>query len=235
VDAWYRMNPSLGLLISEDWIRTTEFLTMNAEDFAAERLGVPKGNAGAAAGPIDLDRWASLTDGMSLPEPDTVRLCLDAPPDRSSASFAIAGRRVDGLLHVSTRHTSKRGEVVADALAMVDGHDTPLIIPPNSPARAWRTELLAAGVELDEMKPAEYSEACGAMLVHVDDGAMRHRGQPDMNQAVVGLVAKSNGDVDIWSRRSSKVNIAPFVAATCALVRVPEKAERALTPMFAAT
>jgi hypothetical protein len=51
---------------------------------------------------------------------------------------------------------------------------------------------------------------------------LRHRGQPELNNAVAGLAVRSSGDVDAWSRRNSSANIAPFVAATCALVRVPD-------------
>ena len=93
---------------------------------------------------------------------------------------------------------------------------------PNSPARAWRSDLLEAGVELDELTAAEYAEACGAIQSKVQEGVLRHRGQPQMDAAVGGLSTRASGDVETWSRRSSSANIAPFVAATCALLRVPD-------------
>ena len=93
---------------------------------------------------------------------------------------------------------------------------------PNSPAKAWKAELLEAGVRLDELTPAEYAEACGHISAKVLEGVLRHRGEIDMDNAVAGLSTRSSGDVETWSRRSSKVNIAPFVAATCALIRVPD-------------
>lgn len=235
LDGWYQANPGLGIRISEEWVTDNEFGTLSPEDFGVERLGIPQSLAAASVGPIDLVAWGRCADSESMPIPDTVRLCLDAPPDLSGASFAVAGRRGDGLVHISRRATADRQQVVPYAVRLCKEHGAKLIIPSNSPARAWRGELLEAGVELDELTSAEYAEACGSMLVHVSSGSLRHRDQPEMNAAVEGLAGRSSGDVDIWSRRSSKVNIAPFVAATCALVRVPEKAERALTPMFAAT
>jgi hypothetical protein len=48
-----------------------------------------------------------------------------------------------------------------------------------------------------------------------------------MMSAVAGLGVRRSGDVETWSRRSSSANIAPFVAATCALVRVSDA-----TPAF---
>jgi hypothetical protein len=140
----------------------------------------------------------------------------------------VAGKRADGLLHIETRFDvppHMMTDLVAMAKRYSDGHGTPLILPPNSPAKAWRAELEAAGVPLDELTPAEYAEACGAMQAKVVEGTIRHRGQPEMDAAVGGLATRSAGDVDTWSRRSSRVNIAPFVAATCALVRVPEASE----------
>ena len=101
-------------------------------------------------------------------------------------------------------------------------HATPLILPPNSPAKAWKAELVEAGVPLDELTPAEYAEACGVIQAKILEGVLRHRGQPQLDAAVGGLAVRSSGDVDTWSRRSSRSNIAPFVAATCALVRVHE-------------
>jgi phage terminase large subunit-like protein len=232
-DTWYETNPSLGLLISEDFVNDTEFAVMAPADFATERLGVPKDFDTTGGSPIDPDRWAQLTDADSLPNDETLRLALDAPPDRKSATFATAGKRPDNLLHVQIREhlrptqpgdAALKDRVVDMALKLSQGHNTSLILPPSSPARAWKADLLAAGVSLDEMTPAEYAEACGRITNAIDDGALRHRGQPEMNNAVAGLAVRSSGDVDAWSRRNSSANIAPFVAATCALVRVPDTA-----------
>jgi hypothetical protein len=193
----------------------------------------------SAAGVISVAKWEDLADPPdpkiehrgSLPRDDTVRLALDAPPDRRSATFGMAGIRDDGYLHVSIRHHCRptqpgdaalKDRVIDMALKLTKGHNTSLILPPSSPARAWKADLVAAGVSLDEMTPAEYAEACGRITNAVDDGALRHRGQPELNNAVAGLAVRSSGDVDAWSRRNSSANIAPFVAATCALVRVPD-------------
>jgi hypothetical protein len=102
------------------------------------------------------------------------------------------------------------------------GHKTPVILPPlPSPARGWKADLEAAAVSVDEMSAGEYGEARARMVDAVGDGALRHRGDPDLNAAVAGLVLKFAGDGETWSRRNSTTNIAPFVAATCALIRVP--------------
>ncbi len=240
-EAWARSNPSMGHeapgFALEIQTFRNEFASARHDpellaEFMREVCGVPELNDDTLR-PISLEAWASATDGDSLPLDSSVRLAVDAPPGLKSATFATAGKRSDGLLHVQIRHhlrptqegdQSLKDRVVEMALALSKGHNTSLILPPSSPARAWKADLLAAGVSLDEMTPAEYAEACGRITNAVDDGALRHRGQPEMNNAVAGLAVRSSGDVDAWSRRNSSANIAPFVAATCALVRVPDHA-----------
>jgi len=238
VDAWYRANPGLGIRISEEYIRSERKLMSGDSDleaeFARERVGVAEQDAEVDR-PVSPARWGELIDGNSLPVDGTVRLCLDVPPDRTSAAFAIAGEREDGMSHVSTRYfvpPPQMKDLVSLAKQFTDGHGTSLILPPGSPAKAWKADLVAAGVELDELTPAEYAEACGLVAARVLDGALRHRGQPEMDSAVSGLATRSSGDVVTWSRRSSKVNISPFVAATCALVRVPSAALPSGDDMF---
>lgn len=228
---WVAANPSIASGRTRMEFLDEQFYRLGPEAFAQEHLCVwaPLPNPGGG-GPIPLDRWAELTDGESLPS-DSERLALDAPPDRMSATFAIAGRRGDGLTHVSVRrhvppHDMSR--LIEYALTYTAEHDTPLVIPPNSPARAWRSDLIEAGVPLDELTAAEYAEACGAMLSKVSEGTLRHRGQPEMDVAVGGLAVRASGDIETWSRRSSKSNIAPFVAATCALLRVSDASAKPL-------
>lgn len=229
-DAWYRANPGLG-----DWVTEEDFADLIIElgELAPRELGCiwePELGSDDERS-IDPARWAQLIDAKTAPPDDSsVRLCLDAPRDRKSATFSVAGVRADGLLYVGVREhlaPTKTGEqalkdrVIAQALHYTKGHKTPLILPPSSPAKAWRADLEAANVELDEMTPAEYAEACGRITDAVNDGTLRHRGNPDLDAAVAGLAPRPNGDVEVWSRRNSSANIAPFVAATCALVRVP--------------
>jgi hypothetical protein len=225
----HRANPALGAGRVSEAFFDEQLRRLGEALFAREHLGVWDAEPDEGGGPIDPARWESLTDADSLPADSTVRLALDAPPDRKSATFSTAGKRTDNLLHVQVSYheplakesSPLKDRVVALALQLTKGHNTSLILPPSSPARAWKADLLAAAVPLDEMTPAEYAEACGRIANAIDEGTLRHRGQPEMNNAVAGLASKASGDVEAWSRRSSSSNIAPFVAATCALARVP--------------
>lgn len=180
--------------------------------------------------PNPLASWPELADADSLPDTG-IRLALDATPSLDAAAFSIAGHRTDGLLHVSVRRNVPKVErdddrplktrVVELAKALTEGHDTPLIIPTGSPALAWKVELVAAGVEIDDMSTPEFAQAFGEMSSAVKDGRLRHRDQPEMNKAVEVLVTRPSGDVDVPSRRKSHGNVAPFMAACAALARVP--------------
>jgi hypothetical protein len=228
LEALHRVNPSLGYgRLTVTSLEANRRLLSDSE-YLREHCGVPEAPlSDRAENPIDLARWALLADGQSLPTPGSERLALDAPLDRSTAVFSVAGVRPDNLLHVSV-HTRVvrpangllKDAVITAALEAQKKLGTPIILPPSSPAKAWRADLIAAGVELDELSAAEYSEACGAMAAAVDDGALRHRGQPDIDLAVAGLAVRPFGEVDVWSARNSSCEIAAFRAATCALVRV---------------
>lgn len=232
---WACANPSYPHRTPESAIQRMR-KNLTPESFMREALGVWD--------PKDVldwrSRWPLLADEDSMATDESVRLALDAPPDARSATFAVAGVRADGLLHVSvrrhlpptnpasddpTRRRALKDRVITYALRYTKGHGTPLILPPTSQsnpgARIWRADLIAAGVDIDEMTWPEYAQARGRMVDAINDGTVRHRRNPDMDAAVAGLVTKPTGDSDVWTHRLSSANIAPFVAATCALGRVP--------------
>jgi hypothetical protein len=158
---------------------------------------------------------------------DSLVLALDAPIDRRSACFVVAGRRADNLRHVAIRYwlaTHQLGTLAATAKALCDGHGVSLHVPPRSPALAWRDDLVAAGVDVVEVKPGPFIEAQQALEQAVAEGTLRHRGQPEMNAAVKGLAARVAGDASPWSRRSSAANVAPLFAAAAAVAGAPTDA-----------
>ena len=223
-DNWYRVNPSLGLLISEEYVQETEYLVMDPEDFAAERLGVAKGGDRGSNGPIAPGRWAELTDGDSMATDESLSLGMDAPLDRRSVCFSVAGRRADGMRHGAIRYWVPQhdlGRVVEIAKALADGHKVPIFLPPKSPALAWRDDLERAGVDVREVKVAEFVEAQQTIEQAVADGTFRHRGQPEMVKAVEGLAARVAGDTAPWSRRSSSSNAAPLFGLAAAVAGAP--------------
>lgn len=219
VDQWYRVNPLMGLRISEQWVRDAELLVMTPEGFATERLGVPRKVTAGGAGPISTERWGQLADAESMATDDTLSLGLSAPLDRSTACFSVYGRRADGAPHAAIRYWVKPediGQVVEVAKQLADGHGVQINVPPNDPAAAWLDDLESAGVAVNQPTSADLVKAEQAIEQEVADGTLRHRGQIDMATAVGGLAARTSGDSSPWSRRSSTSNIAPLMALAAA-------------------
>ena len=226
IENWYRSNPSLGSLISEGWIRDTEFLVMAPDDFAAERMGVAKQlESRGGAGPINLEAWDALTDATSAPEPSGVRWALDVALDRSWSTFSLAGRRADALTHVEIT-TARPGTawVVERAIEIqgkLDG--LALTVGASSPAESLISELVAAGVVVDVMKPGDQALAFAAFVdaTRGDAPKIRHRGEPAFRRAVKGARTKPWADGgETLTRRGSMADISPFSAAVMAFGRL---------------
>ncbi len=223
-EALARANPALGRRLFMDFIQT-EREAMAPAEFARERLGVPENPDVAASGPIDPARWAALTDRTGEPVPGSERLCLDAPTGGGAATFGLAARLTNGLFYVEMRdHMVKErlASVIERAKELTDGHGCPLTIVQGSPAEMWVGLLEEAGVPLDRMPTRDYGAACSFIRETVADAGLRHHGAPELANAVEGLAVRTSGDIELWARRNSSANIAPFVAVTCALARVPQ-------------
>jgi len=224
-DLWWATIP--GLVAGRTTIEflERELRVLGPQAFAQEYLCVwappPDDYTGQ---PIPLDRWSELIDADATPDPATIRLAIDAPPDRTSASFAIAAKLPNGLTYIERRYhlaPDQMRSLVDIAKQLADGHDTPVIFPPGSPALSWMPELEAAGVDVDVLTPAEFSASFGRLQSLVAEGAIRHRGQPEMTNAVAGLGVKLSGDLEVPTRRKSSTNVAPVMAACAALARLP--------------
>lgn len=218
---WALANPSYPLRTPMQSLLRLRKQLKNDDSWRREALGVWDEDA-------DVDNplatWALLADPESMATDDTVRLALDAPPSLTSATFSIAGVREDGLLHGSVRYhvpPHQMNDLVDLALKLTDGHKTDLVVAVNSPAKAFIADLEAGGVPLDKMTAADTAAAFGNIGSKVRHGLLRHRDQPELNNAVGGLTVRKSGDVDVPARRTSSTNIAPFIAVMCALYRVP--------------
>ena len=224
-DSWAAANPSLDVLINRERIATAQ-RSLDPAEFAREHLGVPEQLDGTHTGPIAIERWQSLTDGQSLPADGTERLALDVTPNGMAkfATIGIAGKRADGLGHVSIRHREPGTSwVVSRCADLAAGHKTPIIVVKGSPAESLVPDLELAGVAVDLMSAADYAGACQrfADAVNAVEPLVRHRGSPDHTAAVSAAQIKPAGDGGfVWSRRSTSSDITPLTTVTAAWARV---------------
>ena len=227
---WYVCNPSLGM--GDDERPGKEIDAMRAdldllppEEFAIEHLGVPEELDGVADVIIPADVWDSLTVPKSSPITSGLSFALDVAPLGKWASFAVAGR-CDGdaiQLEVIDRRPGTAW-VVGRAVKLHADHGLPLRLEKGGPAGSLVTQLREQGVEVVEVSTADHARATGQFIDAALSGGLRHLGDPYLRTAVSVGVLRHTGDADLWSRRSSKVDITPLVAATIALGGVPEVA-----------
>jgi hypothetical protein len=225
-DAQYAVNPAMGVRISEDFIDAERELMKDIpEEFLREVMGVadePPNLSGD--GVVDSVVWAALADEETRIESQR-HFALDVSPDRRWASYGVAGRRHDGLLHVETVHREPGTAWVLDRGVELFGRwRTPIRIDKGGPAASFIALLRERGVEVVEVSTAEHAQACGQFIDAAANGGLRHLGQMSLDSALRGAVLRATGDSVLWGRRSSKVDITPLVAVTLALGGVPRTA-----------
>lgn len=220
-DTWRKANPALGIRIDLDTVEA-EFHTADTQSFARERLGIPDDEDGTGSA-IPLDVWQRLADPDSEID-GRLSIALEVSPEREWASFGAAGFRRDGLLHgeVVDRRPGT-GWVVKRGAELALRWSTPLVVQSGSPAEAFVSELRAAGVEVDVVPAKQLAAGCGQLVDACANDQFRHLGQPSLLAALTGAHRRQSGDVWLWSRTASAVDITPLVAVTLALsaARVP--------------
>jgi phage terminase large subunit-like protein len=222
VENWYRVNPSLGVLISEDFIRFTEHLVMGRDGFMAERLGVPQGGPGGLSTVIPLDQWALIADpGSEIASHRQWALVVH--DGRQWASIGVAGRRADGRLHVEwMEHRAGTGWIIDRVVQGWTSKRIPIRIHKSGPEAAFIATLRERGVEVVEVSSSEVAQATGQFIDAAVNDQLRHLGQPSLDKALSGAVLRQSTDgASQWSQRQSSVEITPLMAVTVALGGVP--------------
>jgi hypothetical protein len=217
--AWRQANPGLGIRILPESV-DAELRAMAPEEFARERLGVPDMPDGTD-GLINMAQWSSLVDEQSQIS-GPVQIALELSPDRRFASFAAAGRRSDGLMHVELvdRFAGTAG-VVGRAVELFTRWRSPIIVDPAGPAGSLISLLVEAGVEVHETTVRELTQSVGVFVDVVAQGELRHLGQGPLDAAVAAVRRRTVGDAWAWARASGAADVTPLVAGTLALGLVP--------------
>lgn len=214
-EAWRQANPSLGIRISEEFIRG-EMDALPAAVFDRERLGDPDLEAGAeqvwTAG-----RWEACLSSEAVPVAPFF-VGVDAAPDRSSAAIVFAG---GGVVELALDRQRRRlpvefGALAGDVVRVAGELGAPVVIDPAGPANFILPDLERAGVEVRKVSGQQMGQACGAFWNAVDGGSIRVRHHHELNEAVRGAKTLPKGDVWVWARKNAAVDVSPLVAATLA-------------------
>ena len=220
VDAWYEANPALGIRISEEYVRETEYAAMDDEQFRRERLGIWAKIGGDSA--ITPGAWKKVRDDGSKPG-DRLVFAVDVPPTRDTASIACASVRPDGLIHVELVERRVGTSWVAGRLKELQERHDPryTVIEAGSAAGALLGELKRANIRVRQVSARDYFQACGIFYDAVSQAAIRHIGQEELDEAVGAAQFKFVGDsLFKWNRKNQAADISPLVAASLALFGV---------------
>lgn len=213
-EEWARNNPALGDRLHLEVIET-ERKQLSDDGFARERLGVWE--TARRHSIIDIDHWATLGDPASKPVGE-VAFAVDIPPERKSASIAVAGPNQAGVMHVELIDKQPGTAWVAERLvALIEKWGGSVALDPGSPAGSLITELENAGVKPVLIGGRELGQACGAFYDAIVNGTLRHLNQPQLNTAVDAARKRTLGDAWAWHRRDTATDISPLVAATLAM------------------
>lgn len=237
VDQWYQAVPALGIRVDEDFVRM-ERSTLSDKMFARERLGLWADNS--LRSPIDAELWKNLTQEDSQITSRIV-LAVDAAPDRSCATIALAGYTEDGRKQVEVE-SSGRGiswcvEAI-DEIYKATTHPQPLAVCVQSGARAGALipELEALGIEVIPFGQREIMSSTGFFFDSCEDKSLVHLGDPSLTTGLAGarqyFIGGKVGDDEYngwgWSRADTTVDITGVCAITYALWGLNMKRAEAL-------
>jgi hypothetical protein len=225
--AWLEANPAMhgAARINAEFIER-ERAAMDADEFSRERLGLWGVGAGGAV--IDADVWAALLDADSRIKGKTA-FAVDIPPEGKRASIGRAGERPDGKVHVEVDTRQGTTWAVERLAELSKKRNAVVVLDGGSRAVSLVPALVGAGVEPIIYTTRDIVSACGAFVDKVDEGGLRHMGQPELNLAVSGARRRKVGDAWAWHRRDTATDIGPLVVSTLAAYALKEEPPRRKT------
>ena len=213
-ETWRAAMPALGLTIDEETV-AADFATMDQGEFARAYLNrwAPKGVPVFALG-----QWLACLDAESKAA-GALAFGIDVAPDRSTASIAAAGGRADGRVHVELVERRDGTDWVVSRMGELVDRWRPVAvaIDPGAPAGSLVTALSAAHrMPLLLCTGRQYGQACGMFYDDVAQGRLAHRGQPALDDAVIGARKRPLGEAWAWARIPEAADPAPLIGATLA-------------------
>lgn len=247
IDLAYECNPSLGIRISEDYVRA-ELAALGAGKYAVERLGLWPSPTGAKWQVITEDDWKDLLDETSRAV-DPLCFAVDMTPERSHTSISAAGLRDDGDLHGEVvDHAEGTSWALRRAVALnARWKPARWVVDAGGAAGFLIPSMLAEGLVVESMTSRNVGQAY-AMFRSAASSAERRdapesaetlTGSPSddepaevvvprihirpgrhgaaLTSAAEGATTRRVGDGTTWDRKSTSVVISPIVSLTSAV------------------
>jgi phage terminase large subunit-like protein len=220
-DQWRKANPSFPSRTPvESMERMRENLT-NDDSFMREALGV--WDAVNSSRVIDEITWSKQADPASMAV-DRLTISIDVPPDRKSATVALAGLRADGRWHVEMyeqrnsvdwvipwvvqkAEKNRLHAIVTDEMAgLVEvKRDRNFLV-------GTKLQVTLAGAEGRDM-----AIASAKLYDGIHDGSVFHTDQAQVNVSLSVATKRPLAGGWAWNRKDAASDISPIVAETLAL------------------
>jgi hypothetical protein len=212
-ETWRRAIPALGVTISEATVRG-DYLGMQRHEFMRSFLNMWTSTMGSPI--VDLDEWATFAE-PDAPRPEWVVLGADIGPKGKSAAITAVGER-DGLLYAAVLEHGEGSDWLLPALARLVTDRPYVIVDEKSMAHLLPEIKATCGVDhVIALTAREVPPACEFWLRIVNEGKLRHRGEPELAIALDGAGQRSLGDGWAWSRAKSGCDITPLTSLTFAV------------------
>lgn len=174
----------------------------------------------AADGPFTEEQLQACTDpGSRIADDSPLVVSVDVSADRSMTHVAVAGWREDGLPHVEVFASRAYTEWVARAVAedLDFTPDAVVVQGRGAPATPLIDALEDAGVEVTRCQGSDLTNACSQLADRIIAGSVRWLPQPVLLVAAQEAVQHHLGDVWVWDRKKSPVDVSALCAATFAV------------------
>lgn len=224
-EQWAIANPSYPHRTSETAILRMRKLLGSIDSFLREGLGIWDEEA-LAAKAIDFSKWQHLVEPDPDPEWPVTAFGLDMNPEHTKVSIVATTLRDDQRSHLELAADAPFSESGTSALVeWLWGRckrRIPVVIDAFSPARdLLEAKLTQRGIKVHVLTTNDYVAACALMNEAVNKtGGLSHFGQSQLDDsakcAVKGFL-KARPTSYKWNRESLDDDLAPFIAATCAL------------------
>ena len=142
---------------------------------------------------------------------------MDVSPLRTWATICGSKRDGDKVEVGVVDRREGTGWVVPRLLELADEiRPARIVFDVRGPAASLLSDLEEAGIEAETIDTREYTYACGMFFDAYDQGKIVHDGNVALESSVRGAAQRSLADAWAWSRKHSRADITPLVAATIA-------------------
>lgn len=171
-------------------------------------------------GPFSDEQIQVTRDEVSqIDDESPIVLGVDTSHDRSMTYLAVAGYRADGKPHVEVI-VQRAGTVwvpdfVGSGLDFTP--DAVVLQGRGAPASSLIQYIEDKGVSVTRCEGNDLTSSCSQFADHVSSENVRHIGQEILEMGMRDGVKKPLGEVWVWDRGKSPVDVAPLCAVTLAL------------------